>query len=48
MFLPLLGLALSGSAAVAESVITGIGLGAGLYCASRTKQTTAMPKCSKK
>ncbi len=48
MFLPLLGIVLSGSAAIAESVITGIGLGAGLYCASRTNQTTAMPKSSKK
>lgn len=48
MFLPLLGIVLSGSTAIAESVITGIGLGAGLYCASRTKQTTAMPKILKK
>ncbi len=48
MFLPLIGLALTGSAAIAESVITGIGLGAGLYCASRTTQTTSMPKCAKK
>lgn len=47
MFLPLLGIALSGSAAIAESVITGIGLGAGLYCASRTKQTSSMPKKTK-
>lgn len=48
MFIPLLGLAITGSAAITESIITGIGLGAGLYCASRTKQTTAMPKSSKK
>jgi hypothetical protein len=48
MILSLLGVAVSGSAVIAESVITGIGLGAGLYCASRTKQTTAMPKSSKK
>ena len=48
MFLSIVGIALSGSAAIAESVIAGIGLGAGLYCASRTKQTTAMPKSSKR
>jgi len=47
MLLPLLGIAISGSAAIAESVITGIGLGAGLYCASRTNKTTAMPKSAK-
>jgi hypothetical protein len=48
MFIPIIGLVVTGSAAIAESVITGIGLGAGLYCASRTQQTTAMPKSSKK
>jgi hypothetical protein len=48
MLLPLIGIAISGSTVITESVITGIGLGAGLYCASRTKQTTAMPKGAKK
>lgn len=31
-------------ATIAETIITGIGLGAGLYCASRTKKTNYMPK----
>lgn len=44
MFLLFMGLIVSSSAAVAESIITGIGLGTGLYCASRTQKTTAMPK----
>ncbi len=35
------------SSAISESIITGIGLGAGLYCASRTKKTTSMPKKAK-
>lgn len=31
-------------ATITETIITGIGLGAGLYCASRTKKTSYMPK----
>ena len=35
------------STIVTDSIITGIGLGAGLYCASRTKKTSYMPKSTK-
>ena len=31
-------------ATITETIITGIGLGAGLYCTSRTKKTSYMPK----
>ena len=34
------------SSVVAKSIVTGIGLGAGLYCASRTQKTSSMPKKS--
>lgn len=35
------------SSIVVESIITGCGLGVGLYCASRTSKNTYMPKKAK-
>ena len=44
----LLGLFLAGtSSLIAESIITGCGLGVGLYCASKSGKNTSMPKKAK-
>lgn len=43
-----LGLFLAASSSlIAESVITGCGLGVGLYCASKSGKITSMPKKAK-
>ena len=44
----LLGLFITGtSTLIAESIITGCGLGVGLYCASKSGKNTYMPKNAK-
>lgn len=35
------------ASAITESIITGCGLGVGLYCASRTGKNTYMPRKAK-
>lgn len=37
----------AGSTVVVESIITGCGLGVGIYCASRSGKNTYMPKKAK-
>lgn len=44
MLIPLFAAMVATGATITETIITGIGLGAGLYCASRTKKTSYMPK----
>jgi len=35
------------STTIVEAIVTGVGLGAGLYCASRTQKTSSMPKAAR-
>lgn len=46
MLLGLLSIGLIGTTTV-ESICCGVGIGTGLYVASRTKKTTAMPKVTR-
>ena len=36
--------AIATSSVIADSIVTGCGLGVGIYCASRTTKNTYMPK----